>query len=103
MLKRQVEMYPKKESMRSRSAEKAMVLYPMDTCFFSMLECTARRKVLRTSLDRVISNEDSPDIPRSIVGFVQIFSNEAAMRLKISALLAYLCHTMLLYSCKKYE
>lgn len=59
--------------------------------------------MFRTFIDRVFWNEDSPDLPASIVGFIQTFSYKAVTSSKISALHACSVHVMLLNFRKEYK
>lgn len=56
VLNRQIGMCPKGNNMQLRTAEKELVLYPMDMSPLRMLEGRVHRRVLQMSADRVFWN-----------------------------------------------
>lgn len=89
--------------MHPQTAEKERVLQPVETSFFGRLEGRVCHRLLQTSADQVSWNEDSPDLSRSFLGFVELVSNKAATNLKRSAIVAYSVHTVLLDFSKEHK
>lgn len=95
VLKRKIEMWPKKKYMRFRTLEKGRVLHAKNTNYFKELNGRVCQKVLQLSADRVFWKEDPPDLPRSLAGFQEIFSHRTVTSFKSPAL-AYPVHVVLL-------
>lgn len=70
VMKEQNEMYPAKESMRFRTAEKESVLNPVDTSGCRTLETRVCQRMLRTCADSVCWKEHWPELMKSCAGFV---------------------------------
>lgn len=87
VLRRQVEVCSKEDRMGLRTAGKERVLHSMDISFFIVLEGRGVYRVLQTSANRVLWNQDSPDLPKSLIAFVQSFTGKQQRVLKAPYLL----------------
>lgn len=67
------------------------------------MEGRVSQMVLRPSAARIFSNEGSPDLPWSFIGFFKNVFDKAVTILKIIVLVRYPLHSMLLSFRRKHE
>lgn len=103
MVKREFKMRSGKESMRLRTAEKERVLHSTDTKFLRLMEGKVRQRVLQKSIHPMCWDEDFPYLLKSILGFVQVFSEEAATSLKGFKIVIYPVYVVLPFFGKEYK
>lgn len=96
VIQRQIVICSMEEKMQLRTAKKERVFHPIDMSFFSTLEGIVRQRVLETLANRVVWNEDSPDIPRSFIWFVLVVSDKTVMSLKSFTLVTHPLHAVVL-------
>lgn len=89
--------------MTFRMLEKDRELYPMETSYFSRPEIIVFQSVSKTSADRDFWNEELSDLPRSFIGFVEIFSAKTATSLKSFKLVACPANAVFLNPRQEYE
>lgn len=88
ILKKQIEMYSRKDNMRLRTAEERVSI-PIYTIFFSTLESTVGQRILQMSADLIYMKEESPHLPTSITVFYKYFHVKTVTSLNRSALVVY--------------
>ena len=96
VLQQSNDFLPRPIPQSNRSNNEQCQNQPMQTSYFHDIDASIARKVSSSHHQSSIWNDNDPSLPRSTVGFLQVFSDKTASTLSSSSFVAYLIHIVLL-------